>query len=149
MGGLFGNKTEGEPAPSLRELDDPQGDLADSRLNEESRARAEDLVQFNSDIIRPTRLENSRYHKLLTKDLKISNLTEQDVLVVNRGLSLIDHALYLGFDEFASVIHSELTGFLASKNSIDGFERRQLNTNISLVDKRYSEGDNKKKGFRL
>lgn len=148
--GLFDGNQQGDYEPTLRELDSPQEDMADSRLTEESRARAEDMVQFNSDIIRPSRIKDSQYHRLLTKDLKISNLTEADVNVVNMGISLVDHSLFLGFDEFATVVHAELIGFLATKNSVRGFERLQLNTSISQVEKRYSDSSEKKKGgFRL
>jgi hypothetical protein len=146
--GLFDGRGS-EPEPTLRDLDNPQEDMGDARLAEESRARAEDMVQFNSDLIRPSRLKDSQYHNLLTKDLKISNLSEDDVRVVNMGISLVDHSLFLGFDEFASVIHAELIGFLATKNSVHGFERLQLNTSISQVEKRYSDSSEKKKGFRL
>jgi len=148
--GLFDGGQQGEYEPTLRELDNPQEDMMDARLTEESRARAEDMVQFNSDIIRPSRIKDSQYHRLLTKDLKISNLSDADVNVVNMGISFVNHSLFLGFDEFATVIHAELIGFLASKNSVHGFERLQLNTSISQVEKRYSDSTDKKKGgFRL
>jgi len=149
--GLFDNKKEPprDPRDDLP-YDDPQEELADSKLLEEQRARIEDLVAFNSDIIRPTRLEGSDYHKLLTKDLKVSNLADdQDRAVVCMAVSLIDHALFMGFESFAVILHAELIAYLSSKNSIQGFERKALITQIADISKAYKMKDEAKKGFRL
>jgi len=147
--GLFDRGQPADPRDKMP-YEDVQQDLADDRLIEEQRARIEDLVAFNSELIRPTHLKKSRYHELLSKDLKVSNLGEEDVKTVGLAVSLIDHAVYMGFERFAVILHCELIGFLASMNSIDGFERKALISQIAEVRKSFNLRDEpKKKGFSL
>lgn len=136
--GLFGSKEDSVSA-SEREADDARTTQFDLQLAEETKQRIEDLVAFNSELINPSRLKDSEFHKIIGKDFKISNLKQEDIPLVRLWQSLIDHLLFMGLRDTAKVFHAELIGFLAAKSSVEGFERQML---ISTLTKMYKETKN-------
>jgi len=141
MSGLF-NGGEQPPQPV-----DNGDDALDRQLAEETRARVEDMVSFNTELIHPTRLKNSEFHKLVGKDFKISKLTDEDVKIILRFQSTINHFLFIGLKDFATVLHAELIGYLAAKSSVGGFEREALITTLSKFyrETRAGHGEAKRK----
>jgi len=108
-------------------LDDPR---EDERLVEQAQSRIEDLIGLNMALISPTRLKDSEYHALVSRDFKITNLNEADIPLVRLWVSLINHVVADGLDDMARVLHAELLAFFASKSSLRGFERRALITTL-------------------
>ena len=114
-------------------------DRYEKELAEETRARIEDMVGFNLRLIEPSRLmdektqKTSAYHALLSKDLKISNITVEDVKILRLWFALIDHLRFMCLDETVEVYHAELEAFLALKCSVNGFEREALISTLSKV----------------
>lgn len=135
------------PPSSESELQ-PGEDVGEARydkdISEETKARIEDLVAFNSDLIRPQRVnwdtkngsQASPFHELISKDFKISKITEGDVAIIRLYQSTIDHYVFIGLKGMATVLHAELIGFLAAKSSVNGFEREAL---ISTLTKIYKD----------
>lgn len=144
--GLFGDSREQLPP-------DAQMDRYEKDLAEETRARIEDMVAFNLRLISPTRIQDSntdkigKYHQLLTQDLKISNITVEDVKILRLWFSLIDHLKFMGLDEIVEVYHAELEAFLALKCSVSGFERMALISTLSKVFKETKNSESQRKGL--
>lgn len=150
MGLLFGGRPQEEPVSEAEESEISRGDR---ELTEEAKARIEDMVGLNMALITPTRVvmdgdsSATKYHKLVNKDFKISNITKDDVRIVRAYQSVINHIMFLDIPTAAAVFHSELEGFLASQSSVDGFERKSLITAISNVVKTTKKSDEGRRRF--
>lgn len=107
----------------------------DALALEEARSRIEDAISWNTALITPTKFKNSPFHNLVTKEFKISNMREEDVKLIQLWQSLANMLLTLGMVKPAALVHAELTGFLAVRSSVDGFERKMLVTNLSKLEK--------------
>ena len=122
--------TDGEGDPESEE------EQKEDRLAlEETRNRIEDLIGWNTALITPTRFKSSPFHNLVTKEFKISNIKEEDVKLIQLWQSLSNMLITLGMLQPAALVHAELTGFLAVRSSIDGFERQMLVTQLSKFEK--------------
>lgn len=135
------NPNQGE---QQQPLDDPR---EDERLVEMAQARIEDMIGLNMALITPSRLSDSDYHALVSRDLKISNLKEEDVSLLRLWVSTINHLVSDGLDDTARVLHAEMLAFLASKSSVNGFERKALIT--TLVESRKTHVTESKQGGLL
>lgn len=113
----------------------PQEQEKDSLVLEETRGRIEDLIGWNTALITPTHFKSSPFHNLVTKEFKISNIKEEDVRLIQLWQSLANMLITLGMVQPAALVHAELTGFLAVRSSIDGFERQMLVTQLSKLEK--------------
>lgn len=145
MGAIFPEKGEALPPDEYAELD---AERREDEIAEQSRQRVEDMVGLNKEIITPTRLEHSKYHILLSKDLKLSNINENDVRLGSAYFSAINHLLFLKVTTSAKVLHAEMMEYLALKSSVGGFERKSLISTISSVLRgKPAEGGGEKQKF--
>ena len=148
MADIFPRKKEpvSEFEDMSREDFESRRDDRDLALMEEARARVDNMFELNKELIQPGRLKGSEYHQLLVRDLKISNLEPGDVETIRLWVSLIDHLLYIEIRDAAIIMHAELVAFLASKSSVDGFERKALITTVNRMFR--DQGDSKSEGGR-
>lgn len=132
------------------ELDDAQKadmgarvDAADRQFVEEARQRTEDLVQFNSQLIKPTRLSRkegrtsvaSKYHSILTQDLKISKFALKELVILSFYDAILDQCVDMELDDLFECFHADMEFRLASYSSVEGFERLALITQIANLQK--------------
>ena len=111
--------------------------------------RIESMVDLSKELITPSKIKASPYHELIGKDLKISNLTREDVATVQLWIGLINQLVNAGLVESARVMHSELVAYLAAHSSINGFERRALITSINKIFKSSDDAPAKRRwGFK-
>ncbi len=134
---------EAEEVPESEEYDTAE------RLREEARARIENLVGLNLAIIEPTKLterdEPTRFHTYLSKDFKLSRISEEDVRLIRLWVALINHLTVMRLPKVAALFHAELIAFLAAKSSVNGFERKMLVSAITRFEKAIGETEREKK----
>ena len=113
-------------------------DESPAEYEKEPESRVGDLLEFNRYLIGPTMIRSSKYHKLLAKELSISQLKRDDVMLIQIDYELINLFVFLDVPEMAHVYQSEMLVRINSLRSIDGFERIQQTSSRQVFK---AEGD--------
>lgn len=115
-----------------RASEDFQDAQSETRLQEEFRQgageRITDSVELNKFLVTPQNYENSAYHQFVNKDMAVSRLTREDVMLVEMDMRLVNYFYHFGLQEIAAVYHAEMIGRITALRSVDGFERIQQST---------------------